>query len=617
MSSYPIKINTYDRGRGKMIAKTKQYHAISQDASIHRIPLHLQKEAEDIFNMDFSKVKLHLNSEEPGKINAIAFACDNNIYFSPGSDDFNSKQGCELLFHELTHVVQQRQNRVATINNSKVKDDKTSKKNEHDEIIINSDPTLELEAQKIGFLIAHYPEYINAVKEYLGLFSLVKNTIKASQQKIIQRAIILDSKLFADPQLKKLWNAYYNAEKKLGGNSILAWLETPNCPADLTVVLAPYKKDSHLGATSIEGIANERRLITVKISFATPEKSQNTIPDRTLADFLQTLNHEIQLHVRPYKQFIDIPVPGLQNAVHKTGRTRPLDTNFQHNTLANGEALEFNQIHIDLKKMFPDLSKELDDVLESDKISCKLLSAPKDVIVDIGEATQDEFETLEEMDDEGISFGSDDEAQDNVMAEAARLNSIHVGFKANSFSGFDQELNPSLKGKQQDFLNTANAGAVPTTDSVKPMVKGEDAKISKEAAKIAEQNAARRAAEQARLAERNAAKRTGKAKSNEAPNQGFNPAHGHGAASATYESMHRSAAADSDSATDKLTKPKVNPIPLMSLYHLHDHDIDDVTNPAPPANAVGLLASAPAAAAPDPAVIKPTPGTDPKDKPKL
>ena len=59
---------------------------------------------------DFSKVKVHTdsNADQLSKsIQAKAFTTGNDVFFSKGSYDTNSKQGQELLTHELTHTVQQ------------------------------------------------------------------------------------------------------------------------------------------------------------------------------------------------------------------------------------------------------------------------------------------------------------------------------------------------------------------------------------------------------------------------------------------------------------------------------------------------------------------------------
>jgi len=65
---------------------------------------------ETAFRTDFSSVKIHADSqasEMSKRINAKAFTYGNNIYFREGQYNTLSREGKQLLAHELTHVVQQ------------------------------------------------------------------------------------------------------------------------------------------------------------------------------------------------------------------------------------------------------------------------------------------------------------------------------------------------------------------------------------------------------------------------------------------------------------------------------------------------------------------------------
>ena len=65
---------------------------------------------ETAFRTDFSPVKIHIDSqasEMSKRINAKAFTYGNNIYFGEGQYNTGSREGKQLLAHELTHVVQQ------------------------------------------------------------------------------------------------------------------------------------------------------------------------------------------------------------------------------------------------------------------------------------------------------------------------------------------------------------------------------------------------------------------------------------------------------------------------------------------------------------------------------
>jgi hypothetical protein len=62
------------------------------------------------FNYDFDQVRIHENDESKqmnDELNAQAFTHGKDIYFNQGKFDPGSKEGKNLLAHELTHVVQQ------------------------------------------------------------------------------------------------------------------------------------------------------------------------------------------------------------------------------------------------------------------------------------------------------------------------------------------------------------------------------------------------------------------------------------------------------------------------------------------------------------------------------
>jgi len=68
-------------------------------------------EMEQGFGADFSHVRIHNDAEAQNMskdIGAQAFTHGNDIYFSDGKYDPNSKEGKHLLAHELTHTIQQK-----------------------------------------------------------------------------------------------------------------------------------------------------------------------------------------------------------------------------------------------------------------------------------------------------------------------------------------------------------------------------------------------------------------------------------------------------------------------------------------------------------------------------
>ncbi len=70
----------------------------------------IRSEMEAGFGTDFSKVKIHKDSEASNmsaSIGAQAFTHGHDIYFNKGKYNPNSKEGKHLLAHELTHTIQQ------------------------------------------------------------------------------------------------------------------------------------------------------------------------------------------------------------------------------------------------------------------------------------------------------------------------------------------------------------------------------------------------------------------------------------------------------------------------------------------------------------------------------
>ena len=61
---------------------------------------------------DFSNTRIHTDSEKASRLGAQAYTQGEDVHFAKGKYDPNSKQGQELIGHELQHVVQQREGRV-------------------------------------------------------------------------------------------------------------------------------------------------------------------------------------------------------------------------------------------------------------------------------------------------------------------------------------------------------------------------------------------------------------------------------------------------------------------------------------------------------------------------
>lgn len=75
------------------------------------LPSSVRLRMERYFGADFSDVRVHLG-QEASSIGALAFTLGSDIYFAPEHYQPSTKYGTELLGHELTHVLQQREGRV-------------------------------------------------------------------------------------------------------------------------------------------------------------------------------------------------------------------------------------------------------------------------------------------------------------------------------------------------------------------------------------------------------------------------------------------------------------------------------------------------------------------------
>ncbi len=85
----------------------------------------------------FAGVTIHENSDKASQLGAQAYTQGSDIHFAPGKFQPNTNEGKELLGHELTHVVQQKQGRVQA-------------NNQRNGFSINDSTSLEAEADRGG-----------------------------------------------------------------------------------------------------------------------------------------------------------------------------------------------------------------------------------------------------------------------------------------------------------------------------------------------------------------------------------------------------------------------------------------------------------------------------------
>lgn len=82
------------------------------------LPAKVSDEMKRKIGADFSDVKIHQGdraNELSDQIGAKAFAHGNDVFFSSGAYNPNSKEGKHLLAHELTHTVQQQSESIQTV----------------------------------------------------------------------------------------------------------------------------------------------------------------------------------------------------------------------------------------------------------------------------------------------------------------------------------------------------------------------------------------------------------------------------------------------------------------------------------------------------------------------
>jgi hypothetical protein len=99
------------------------------------LPAPLRRKMESAFGADFSDVRVH-QGPAAGSLSALAFTQGRDLHFAPGQYNPATPQGQQIIAHELTHVVQQRQGRVAVPSTG--------------DVPLNADPKLEAEADALG-----------------------------------------------------------------------------------------------------------------------------------------------------------------------------------------------------------------------------------------------------------------------------------------------------------------------------------------------------------------------------------------------------------------------------------------------------------------------------------
>jgi hypothetical protein len=140
--------------------------------SFAHLNMALQMKMQDSFGTSFQDVNIHQNDGSASQMGALAYTQGNNVHFAPGQFNPNTQGGQELLGHELTHVVQQRQGRVQPTKQGKG-------------MKVNDDNALEKEADVMGEKVAAGKEVNNTLKDTKGIYS------NLNQQNAVQYKLVL------------------------------------------------------------------------------------------------------------------------------------------------------------------------------------------------------------------------------------------------------------------------------------------------------------------------------------------------------------------------------------------------------------------------------------------
>ena len=122
-------------------SKSKAYTAIQRKTPTSGgMPVDLLINMSQSLGADFSEVNIHRDSQSATDAGALAYTQGNDVHFAPGQYDPESASGQELIGHELTHVIQQREGRVRA-------------NNEVNGMPLNDDKGLEKEADEGGMKV--------------------------------------------------------------------------------------------------------------------------------------------------------------------------------------------------------------------------------------------------------------------------------------------------------------------------------------------------------------------------------------------------------------------------------------------------------------------------------
>ncbi len=176
------------------------------------LPDSVKGKMENSFGTDFSSVNIHKDSGQATNMGALAYTQGNDVHFAPGQYNPESSKGQELIGHELTHVVQQRQGRVKPT------------KEQGKGLAVNDNPSLENEADEKGERAAH-----GETVEISGMTShssiMKKDEIPNPGIHIVQRGdnySELAIRYGVSVEDLRNWNGYKDTEIPIGAKLIVS-----------------------------------------------------------------------------------------------------------------------------------------------------------------------------------------------------------------------------------------------------------------------------------------------------------------------------------------------------------------------------------------------------------
>jgi len=110
MKAAPVQRSDEEEEPASMKADPVQRSAVNENST--GMPDGVKTQMEGAFNASFSDVSIHTDSVQAKNMNALAYTQGTDVHFAPGQFKPESKNGQELLGHELTHVLQQKEGRV-------------------------------------------------------------------------------------------------------------------------------------------------------------------------------------------------------------------------------------------------------------------------------------------------------------------------------------------------------------------------------------------------------------------------------------------------------------------------------------------------------------------------